>query len=168
MYKNSIPLMSQEEIGSALGLTLPEEDAFLFENPRLGEMPIAGWGTQIYKAEFSPNAAFKNLGIPLTMELHLIDKFSTADDIENFLVQHEQSDDDLLVCYNYGVLFDTPSNSGHVNVFSSIDTQQRTVTLVDPEQRVPKYRTVSIDRLFEALVAHGTDKSGGFWKLDRI
>lgn len=42
MYKNSIPLVSQEDIGNALGLTVPEEDAYLFKSPQTGEKPRAG------------------------------------------------------------------------------------------------------------------------------
>lgn len=167
MYRKSLPLVSQEEIGNALGHIVPQEDAYLFQNPRLGDMPLAGWGTQIYKEEFSPNQAFRNLGIPLNIGMHLIDEFSNINDITNFLIKHEQLDDDLLVCYNYGALFGTDSNSGHVNVFDSIDIDKITVTLIDPEQRVPKYRTVPLDKLFHALVAHGKDKSGGFWILEQ-
>lgn len=165
MYKNLIPLMSQEKIGYALGLTVPEDEAYLFENPRLGEMPVAGWGTQIYKEEFTLDTAFKSLSIPFGVSMRLIDDFSSLDEIIDYLVQNEHSDSDVLVCYNYGVLFDTQSNSGHVNVFDSIDSKKRTVTLVDPEQQVPKCRTVSIDKLYEALVVHGSEKSGGFWRI---
>ena len=165
MYKNNIPLIDQETIGNALGLIVPEEDAHLFINPHIGDRPIAGWGTQIDKEEFSPNEAFKKLDIPLSMTTTLIDMFTSSEDIEDYLVRHQANDSDILVCYDYGILFGTDSHTGHVNVFDNYDSQSRTVTLVDPEQRVPKYHHVSVDKLFEALAAHGKEKSGGFWQL---
>lgn len=168
MYKNAIPLISQEEIGNALGLTVPEEDRYLFNNPRTEDMPRAGWGTQIYIDEFNPNVAFRSLGIPLHTELNLINNFSDIESIKSFLIQHENANSDILVCYDYGVLFDTDSHSGHVNVFDSYDQERDIVQLIDPEQRVPKYRKVKLARLFDALVAHGNDKSGGFWELTKI
>jgi hypothetical protein len=165
LYRNHIPLLGQEEIGNALGLTVPEEDAYLFQSPHLGEQPKAGWGTQIYKEEFSLNTAFSTLDIPLEAELHLIDEYETVEQITTYLVEQQDQDGDILVCYNYGALFDTESTSGHVNVFDSIDTLTNTITLVDPEQKVPKYRHVTTDKLFTAMVSHGADKSAGFWKL---
>lgn len=167
MYKNNFPLLSQEVIGSELGLTVPEEDAYLFENPRTGEMPISGWGTQIHKTEFSPNVAFSNLNIPLEMKLDLIDEFKNVKDIEDYLLKHETANSDILVCYDYGVLFDKDWHGGHVNVFDGYDSLSGIVRLVDPEQNVPKYREVKIDKLYNALAAHGKEKSGGFWLLVR-
>lgn len=167
MYKNALPLIDQELIGNALGLTVPEEDAYLFVHPRIGEMPRAGWGTQIYKEEYSPNTAFKNLGIPLTMEMHLIDNFDSIDGVKQYLIDNEMNNSDILVCYDYGVLFNTDSHNGHVNVFDSYDKETHLVLLVDPEQRVSKYRKVPIETLYQAMVTHGKEKSGGFWQLTK-
>ncbi len=167
MYKNNIPLISQELIGNALGLTVPDEDAYLFDDARTGDMPRAGWGTQIYREEFSPNAAFANLKIPLTMQLNLINSFKDVESMSRYLISHEEMNSDILVCYDYGALFDTDSHSGHVNVFDSYDRESGIVQLVDPEQKVPKYRQVKIDKLFDALIAHGNEKSGGFWELTK-
>lgn len=168
MYKNGIPLVSQESIGNALGLIVPEEDMYLFDNPKTGEMPISGWGTQIYRSEYSPNSAFKNLNIPLKMKLDLIDSFNTVQDIKEYLMKHQESNSDVLVCYDYGVLFDKDWHGGHVNVFDSFDIATGIVRLVDPEQNVPKYREVSVDKLFDALVTHGIEKSGGFWQIIKV
>jgi hypothetical protein len=167
MYKNSIPLVSQEDIGNVLGLTVPKEDAYLFKNPRTGERPRAGWGTQIYKDEYSPNVAFQKLQIPLQMELHLIDEFGSVKDVITFLSSQQDDNSDILVCYDYGTLFDTDSTSGHVNVFDGIDIDSQLITLIDPEQKVPKYRVVHAEKLFDAMVVHTKDKSGGFWKLSK-
>lgn len=157
--------MEQETIGNALGLTVPQEDAHLFINPRIGDKPAAGWGTQIDKEDFSPNEAFRKLGIPLSMTTMFIDAFKSVDEVEDYLIKHQNSDSDILVCYDYGALFETDSHSGHVNVFDSYNESNRTVILIDPEQRVPKYHHVSIDKLFDALVAHGKERSGGFWQI---
>jgi len=165
MYKNNIPLLSQETIGNALGLIVPDEDKYLFDNPRTGEMPISGYGTQIYESEFSPNTAFFNLNIPLEMKLDLIDNFKDVEGIKKYLMQHEAANSDILVCYDYGVLFDKKWHGGHVNVFDSYNDETGIVKLVDPEQNVAKYREVKIEKLFAALIEHGKEKSGGFWQL---
>lgn len=102
------------------------------------------------------------------MEFHLIDEFSSPGDIVKFLASHQKEDADILVCYDYKTLFDTGSTSGHVNVFDGIDIDSQIITLVDPEQKVPKYRMVNAEKLFQAMVVHTKDKSGGFWKINKL
>jgi hypothetical protein len=163
VYRHGIPLVSAEALGYELGLTVPEEERELFWNARTGEKPTAGWGTQIGEQQYSPNAAFTRLGIPLSMSLDLIDSFDSIESMMKYLTDAENRGSDILVCYDYGALFDTDSHVGHVNVFDRIIDGK--VRLVDPEQNVPKWRGVEPGALFDAMKRHGAEKSGGFWKL---
>lgn len=165
MYRRGIPLVPAELLGYHLGLIVPEEDLPLFWKARSGEKPRAGWGTQISRAEFEPNGAFQRLGIPLTMKLRLIDEFEQAAEVRDYLEQAEQEDKDVLVCYDYGTLFGTGVRNGHINVFDRLTGGR--VRLVDPERTVPKWRVVEVDKLFEAMKAHGPGRSGGFWELKK-
>ena len=42
------------------------------------------------------------------------------------------------------------------------------VRFIDPEDDVPKWRTVKISKLFKAMKVHGSDKMGGFWEIKKI
>src|SRR4051812_21672916 len=69
MYRHGIPLQPAEDIAYALGLTVPEEDVWLFDRVRTGERPSAGWGTQIYKPEFEINKVLGEIKIPLHVDV---------------------------------------------------------------------------------------------------
>lgn len=101
MYKLGLPLVSQEELGYHLGLTVPPEEKNLFWNVRVSDAPptAAGYGTQIQKAEFDPNKAFKKLGIPLKFIYNLIDNFDTAEQARAYLKDIEQNDRDVMICF---------------------------------------------------------------------
>lgn len=163
MYRLNIPLVPAEQLGHHMGIVVPEEDAGLFWKATTGEMPQSGWGTRIYLPEFSLDTVFNRLNIPLAVEMRLINQFENPAQVREFLEAAQASDEDVLVCYQYGALFDTKSTGGHVNVFDRINEDD--VRLVDPERTVPKWRTVKLDKLFDAMKAHGPEKSGGFWVL---
>lgn len=163
MYRQGLPLVPAEVLGHHLGIVVPEEDAQLFWKANTGDKPLAGWGTRIYMPEFTLDKAFARLEIPLAVELQLIDEFDGPGQVRDFLERAQENNEDVLVCYQYGALFDTDSTGGHVNVFDRIDGEE--VRLVDPERTVPKWRVVKLEKLFEAMRAHGPEKSAGFWKL---
>jgi hypothetical protein len=158
-------LVPAELLGYELGLIVPEEKLHLYWHARTGEMPRAGWGTQIYRPEFEPNAAFERLKLPLRMHLRLIDMFANTQEMRSYLEQAESEDTDVLACYDYGSLFDTDNHGGHVNVFDRLLGDE--VRLIDPESTVPKWRPVKLDALFGAMKSHGPGKSGGLWELRR-
>ena len=168
MYRHNIPLVPAEVIGYHLGLTVPQEDLQYFWNGRTGEEPVAGWGTQISKPEYSPNAAFEKLKIPLKMELMLIDGFADEDEFREYLGGVEDSDKDVLVCFDYGTLYDTDYHSGHVCVLDRVYLERGKMRLIDTEYKSPKWREIEIDKMFKAMKTHGNLKSGGFWELKKI
>jgi hypothetical protein len=163
MAKRRIPLISQEEIGYYLGLTVPKKDSKYFYSARIGKMPKAGYGTQIYKKKYSLNRAFNRLGIRLKASYKLIDDFRTIDTFKKYLKSIEKLD--VLACFDYGALYNTDYHHGHVCVVDKVYLNKHSVRLIDPEHNVPKWRTVTIRKLFESMKEHGTGKSAGFWEL---
>lgn len=75
----------------------------------------------------------------------------------------QDSDRDALICFDYGKLWGTSNQGGHVCVFDYIDGDA--VHMVDPEHDVPKYRTTTVSNLFEAMDFHGGHNSAGVWRL---
>lgn len=167
MYKLGLPLVPQEELGYHLGLTVPPKDKGLFWNVRVSDKPptAAGYGTQIQKPEYDPNKAFAKLGIPFKFTYNLIDNFDTAKEVRSYLQDVEQHNQDVIVCFRYGTLYDTDSSNGHASVFDRYLPETDEVRLIDPERTVPKWRVVPLEKLFKAMKEHGADKAGGFWEM---
>ncbi|HEY1835715.1 MAG TPA: hypothetical protein VGG13_02740 [Candidatus Saccharimonadales bacterium] len=164
LYKRGLPLVAQEDLGWELGLTVSKKDAWLFGKVRTSDTPpSAGWGTQIYKSEFSLDACFERLSIPLKTEFRLINTIASADELAKLLRKIENAGGDAIACFSYGKLYDTDSLGGHGSVFDRIfDTEVR---LVDPWHGVPKLREVSLAKLYESMTYHTAKKSGGMWLL---
>ena len=162
------PLVPAELIGNMMGLIVPEEGVKLFWNTRTGSKPPAGWGTQAGKPQYGPNAVFKKLGVPLKMRWSLINKFKNKEQFYLYLGDIENKDVDVLVCYDWGTLFDKDHHGGHLCVLDKVDMNNNEVRIIDPEYDAPKWRTVNIDKLYDAMKFHGKDKSGGFWELIKI
>lgn len=171
MLRNNIHLIPAEELGYHLGLTIHPSRAALFYNPRVSEVrPPAGYGTQIYQTKYSPNRVFKKFGIPLKMSWSLIDKFKTFGSITEYMSEIESSGKDVLVCYDWPTLFD-PGNTdhwGHVCVLDRVYLDKNELRMIDPSPDQPKWNTVKIDKMYEAMKFHGKEKSGGFWELSVI
>jgi len=167
MYKLGIPLAPAEEIGYYLGLVVPPADKHLFYDPRVSEKrPIAGYGTRIYLPEFEPDAAFKNLGVPLRLTTKLIPEFTSADKLVATLRDVEAGDGNALLCFNHGVLVDDPArNYGHVVVFDRVVDEG--LRIIDPSPFHPKWRTVPAEAMFKAMHAHGESRSAGVWLVER-
>jgi len=164
MLRHNIPLVPAELIGYKMGLTVPEEDAKYFWHARTGERPPAGYGTQAGKPQYGPNAVFKSLKIPLKMSWSLIDKFRTYETFFEYLKKFSD-EKDILVCYDWGTLFDKNQHNGHVCVLDKVDLKNETMRIIDPEVYAPKWITLPIRKMYEAMVYHGKKNSGGFWEL---
>jgi hypothetical protein len=167
MLRHNIALQPAELIGYHLGLVLPKKELKYFWNGRTGKRPPAGYGTQV-GAKYSPNAVFRKLKIPLKMSWMLIDKFKDIVDFRKYLEDIEKKDKDIIVCYNWGKLFNKlkQGNHGHVCVLDKVFIKQDEVRIIDPEYYSPKWKIVKIKKLYEAMVFHGKQKSGGFWELN--
>jgi hypothetical protein len=152
---------SQEEIGYELGLTVPKEKAHLFSKVRTGKKPIAGYGTQVNKKNYSINSFFKRNKINLKETYCPINKISN---VNKFIIENLAKNNDLIVCFNNKKLYGHDNHS-HVSLIQGINN--KIVTLIDPEKNVPKKRKVKLSKLIEAMSYHGIKKRGGFWLVSK-
>lgn len=166
MYRHGIPLQSAEDIGYALGLTVPEDDLRLFSEgkARTGERPSAGWGTQIYKPEFEINKVLRSLDIPLHVDVDT--DVTSPQNLRGKLQKVQDADGDALVCFDWGKLWDRDERAGHLSVFDRLDGED--IWIVDPERNSPKHRKVSLQKLYEAIRFHGPKNSAGVWVITKI
>src|SRR5690348_16786908 len=77
MYRRGIPLLPQEDISYAFGLTVPAADAHLFKKVYTGPKPASGWGTRIEHPDFEINKALQALKIPLKVDFYKSDKLKS-------------------------------------------------------------------------------------------
>jgi len=157
LLKRGFPLISQEDIGYDLGLTVPKEDKKLFRRVRIGNKPNAGWGTQVGKEIYSINHFFNKNRINLKEEYVFL---TGIKEITEFL-EENLGIKDIIVCFNYKTLYGTGESTGHVSIIESLKGND--LILIDPSFRAPKYRKVSLQKLSKAIEKHGKDKRGGFW-----
>lgn len=161
LNRYSIENTGQEDIAYQLGLVVPESDRHLFKRARVENKPSSGYGTQIQKEEYSINHYFRTNNIELKEFYHFIDH---TDDMREFLTLN--NDEDILVCFHCGTLFDTPhANWGHMMLFEYIENDN--VTLLDTSVK-RSYETVSLERLVEAISIHGKENGAGFYLIKKI
>ena len=152
---------SQDEIGYELGLTVPKEKAHLYTKVRTGKKPIAGYGTQVGKKQYSINHFFKKNNIGLKETYFFVKDIS---DVREFIISNIKLNNDIIVCFNNEKLHGK-GDWGHVSLIQGIE--KNIVSLVDPGKDVPKIRKVKLDKLIESMEYHGKEKSGGFWLISK-
>jgi ADP-ribose pyrophosphatase YjhB (NUDIX family) len=162
MYRRNIPLIPQEKLGYHLGLVIPDDVADLFWNPRVGQKPNSGYGTQLQN--YDVNKIFKELEIPLFMTYTSITNFHSPADLRQYLNEKLATDIDLLACFDWGKLHkDNPSDEGHVVVIDKVADNK--IRIIDPSRSKSKWQTHKINQLYEAMQAHGKEKMGGIWEF---
>lgn len=161
LYKNGIPLLSQEQIGAELGLVVPLDMKHVFFNVEARKKPAAnsGFGTRIQDPNFSLEALLSKSQWPFDLEIELSGKFSSQDEFISRLGELVEADNDVMIC------FQNDSGAGHVCVLDTIDDES--VRVIDPAATFPKWRTLSHGDIFEHVKAHGDDNYGGLWILTR-
>jgi len=168
MVRRGVDLVDQETIANELGLIVPDKDKHLYKDARTGPKPKAGYGTQVLTKEFSDkydiNKFFKKYNIPLKFT-HFYP--SDKEDLTKQLLDLLSNDHDIAVSFSYGRLYGTDYLGGHLSLVDEFDDDTGTVTLVDPERNVPKFREVSIDDLFKAIKHHGKQNAAGFWIFNK-
>ena len=156
LMRKGLPLLPQEQIAYELGLIVPKLYKTDFPHAQTGKKPASGWGTQVQKPEYSLNNFFQKHQF-LLEETY----FFKVKDPTNWIPAHIRNDD-VLVCFNNNVLYGG-ENAGHVSIIESL--VEDNIVLIDPEQHVPKYRTVKLNTLFNAIAYHGEKNRAGFWLI---
>lgn len=164
MLRHNIPLIPAELIGYYFDIIVSKEDKKLFHNIKSGPKPQAGYGTQINEKTAS-NKLFKEMRIPLKMRFNLIDKFNNLEEFTRYLRTRHNKDFDIIVCFEYAALFKSNAKGGHTCVLDKIYLKEGKVRIIDPGRNSPKWREVSIPKLYHAMKVHGKEKTAGFWQL---
>lgn len=100
----------------------------------------------------------------MSLTIKPITKFGSSKEVRDYLGSAESNDKDVLLCFNQGALINNPSkNWGHVCVFDRLVGNK--VRIIDPSPDQPKWRNVSINKMFHAMKEHGEKRSGGFWEI---
>ncbi len=151
---------SQEDIGYELGLIVPRNKNKLFKRVRVGKMPLAGYGTQVGKKEYSVNNFFGNNNIGLK------ETYYAPKDIKNiklFIKNNIEKQNDIMVCFNNKALFGL-GDFGHVCLIQEI--KDDTIILVNPENDKAEDH-VKISKLIKAMLNHGKKRRGGLWIISK-
>lgn len=143
--------LTQLRIGQELGLTLPDDGM---------PEPPAGWGTRIDLPQYSLQNFFTSHKIPLRYD-HIFP--DSADALAELLLLNLPTDD-VLVCFDHRKLYG--SGGGHVCVVESIKGDK--VSLIETRTGEPNVKEASINRLYQAMVAHGPRNLGGVWLISLV
>jgi hypothetical protein len=164
MYRQGIPLIPQEELAYALGLTVPKKDMHLFEKVHKQQRPSSGWGTHVQDKDYEFDTVMQKLKLPLRARYYLADKITSTTNLLETLREVQAEGCDILVCFDYDMLWGKAPSNGHVCVFNSVSGND--IWLVDPEQNVPKFRKVPAKKLYDAIQSHGADNMAGLWLIE--
>ena len=167
MYKNGIPLVSQELLGYHLGLILDKEHKNLFWNVSIGKRPPTGYGTRLYHSKYHINLAFKKLNIPLSTIEYKISSFKDKEDLIDFINKKILENKDLMVFLASDVLNDTNNKNGHACVIDRIYPTKNMIRLVDPSAVQAKWREIKINKFIKAVKSHPTG-NGRFLEFKKI
>lgn len=168
MLKHNIPLVPAELMAHHMEVIVPKKKSVLFWNIQTtSKRPKVGYGTNLNE-DLTADVMFKKLGIPLQTKWNLINNFSSVDEVKKYLYKVVTEKQDVLVCYQYGALFNTGHDGGHVCVLDQVYPVKNEVRLIDPGEDVAKRRTITISKLYKAMKAHGADNMGGFWEIVKV
>ncbi len=164
LYRRDLKLLPQEEIGSDLGLIVPEKFYEILPNAKRGEKPVSGWGTQIQKSEFSLDSFFKKHNYPLAYEHHF--PTSIKENLAKWIKKQLGKNKDLIACFNAKKLYDTGNDGGHICLIENID--KNNITLIETNKDYPKFRKVKTIKLIDSMIHHKKENLGGFWLIKTI
>lgn len=132
---------SQEDIGKELGFIITEDYK----------------GTRIQEQEYSISNYFDKHNLPLTFEYFYLTDY---EEVKKFLI--ENKDNDIIVCYKRGVMFNKILKGGHATLIEKFENEN--VTLVYPEDDLG-YRTVNLKSLINAIKLYDKKNMAGFWLI---
>jgi len=158
MYRQKIPLISQELLGYHLGLILDEKSKKLFWNVRTGKRPANGYGTQMSKKQFAINTIFKKLKIPLVVTVCSLDNFKNKQQLITKIYRLIKKNRDLIVLLGSDVLNGTKNKNGHACVIDRIYPTRNLIRLIDPAADQPKWREIKIEKFIKAIKKHPTGR----------
>lgn len=159
LNRKNISNNGQVDIACQLGLIVPESYKNIYKNAIISDKkPLAGYGTQIQKEQFSINNFFRQNNINLTEKYYYIESLEEA---KNFLNKNKNSD--ILICCHCATLYDSPLEDwGHMILFENINNNE--VTILDPSSN-KNYKTIPFENMIKAITVHGKNNGAGFYLI---
>ncbi len=168
MLRHCIPLQSAEIMASLMKVVVSEDKKDLFWNlPYLKQRPKSGFWTSVSENK-TINKMFAKLDIPLHAQINFIDNFPSEQSLFDYLQEAVEQDDDIILCYDFGYLFDTGKHSWHASVLDRVDEENKKVRFIDPESTSPKWQIVDIWKLYQSMKHHGSRYMAWCWDIKRI
>lgn len=162
LLRRKIPLLSQENIGKELNLTVPKEYKIILPKAKIGKRPISGWGTWIGDSIKPLNNFFKKYRISLKAEYFYPTQIKN---INKWLREKIKKNVDIMVCFNHKRLYYNGNDGGHLSILESVKDNR--LILVDPSPNAPKFREVNLAKIIKAMEYHGKERLGGFILINR-
>lgn len=163
LHRRKLPTLPQTDIAYDLGIILPPKDRHLLPKSHKGRKPKAGWGTRINLKRYSLTAFFKKRGYLLKETFQSAKKFSATKQFKKFLLDNIRKENDLLICFNYPMLYRIKGSWGHASLIEKVEDDK--VILRDPNPKHKEAREVLLDDLLAALKNH---HHGGIWAIKKI
>ncbi len=163
LSRYDLPLVSQKEIGYALGLRVPPEASALFPGAEIETNASGECGTQVQNQETGLNRFFQNYDLPFREHYHLP---SDSEDLRGTLSRSLSLGFDLIVCFHEDTVNANGKECAHAAVVEELGEGE--VILIDPAPDVPPRHSTSYELLFEAMHRAGTHRRGGVWTLELL
>lgn len=160
LRRHGIADYDQEKIASELGLIVPEEYKEKLPMARTGEMPAAGYGTQIQEEQYSINQFFKknHLGLKETYQ-YITDVTKAKEYLAN------QDDQDVLIIFHCATLYDNPeADWGHMVLLDHVEGDQ---VIIQENSSKRDLETVPLSQLMRAIKIHGQGNGAGFYLIEK-
>jgi len=105
LQRRDLPILSQDIIAYEFGVILPMKDKHLLSKSYTGRKPRSGWGTRIDIKKYSLTEFFKKHKFPLKEKFYSAEDFLTGENFKEFLLKEIKMKSDLLICFNYPLLY---------------------------------------------------------------
>jgi hypothetical protein len=158
LKRRNLPTLSQDMIAYDFGIILPSKDRHLLSKSYIGAKPKSGWGTRINIKKYSLTEFFSRHKYFLKEKFYSAEKFLTVEKFREFLLEEIKMGDDLLICFNYPLLYHIEGDWGHASLIE--DVKGDSVILRDPDPKYKNTRKVLLNDLLNALKSH---YKGGIW-----
>lgn len=160
LHQRKLPILPQTDIAYDLGIILSPKDKHLLPKSYKGTKPKAGWGTRLTLKKYSLATFFKRRGYSLQEIFHSAEEFRSVRQFKKFLLDNIGKENDLLICFNYPLLYHLEGSHGHASLIEEVN--EKHVTLRDPSPKHKQTRKTLPKDLLAALKNH---YHGGIWVI---
>lgn len=157
LRRRGLTAFDQLELAVELGLVVPSERAADFPGARVSDEEQE-WGVHPQQPQYSLR------GFLLRQEMPLEHKFIHWREVPSsahidFVVSHLDAGNDVIVGFDYKVVFSAGGHSGHVSLVLSSNPMTETMELLDPASASGTSTIVPLPHLIRGMAG----KQDGYW-----